>query len=113
MFWEYRQNNSGGSFLKPAKFVFIEAEDYSEANMLFQRVEGCYFDPSYMRDCECCGTRWNEAWEGDTGFPEAEIDDKLKFDREFASGWTVSRSEQLLPLALIVRKNKPLELIEK
>lgn len=73
MFYTYDQNNSGGSFHYDeddgiANYVIIEADSADEANARAQRV-GVYFDPYYRIDCNCCGTRWDEAYdEGDT-FP--------------------------------------------
>lgn len=61
-FFEYRQNNSGGGFTGPAINVYIEADNVGEANNIFQTLDGCYFDPDYERDCECCGTRWSEPY---------------------------------------------------
>lgn len=62
-FFEYRQNNSGGRFTGPAIHIFIEAKDVGEANNIFLTLDGCYFDPEFARDCDCCGNRWNEPWD--------------------------------------------------
>jgi len=66
MFYTYRQNNSGGSFVYDeerslAQYVIVEADSIAEAN---ERAEmlGIYFDgvdDGY--DCECCGDRWYRA----------------------------------------------------
>lgn len=64
MFYEYSQNNSGGSFImndEVAHFVIIEADSADEANGKAEEV-GIYFDDDYSMDCECCGTRWSRAW---------------------------------------------------
>jgi hypothetical protein len=84
MFFSFRQNNSGGSFKEPAVTVWVEADSPEEANQIFTTLDGCYFDPSYERDCECCGTRWNETWdiEGRTHY------DMLRYiDNEANTGW--------------------------
>jgi hypothetical protein len=56
-FYKFRQNNSGGSFIKPAVNVIIEADSAKEANEI-ALTKGVYFDES--RDCYCCGSRWYE-----------------------------------------------------
>ena len=66
-FYEYRQNNSGGSFHRDEKigideYVYIEAESAEEANTKAEKV-GLYFEGK--GDCECCGNRWSEASEHD------------------------------------------------
>lgn len=66
-FFEFSQNNSGGSFdiddergIGPR--VWIEAVDFDHANALAERL-GLYFGGvSDGRDCECCGDRWCSAW---------------------------------------------------
>lgn len=65
--YHYDQNNSGGSFQKPAVHVFIEAESKADADDQAVTV-GVYFDGcSDGRDCSCCGDRWysSEYDEGD------------------------------------------------
>lgn len=58
MFYEFRQNNSGGRFLPPAITVFVEADSMGEANRIAER-SGLYFDGAGSgRDCLCCGDRW-------------------------------------------------------
>jgi len=71
-FYEYRQNNSGGSFdVRPAdgisQYVIVEADDAKEADYLAERI-GLYFDGD--GDCSCCGERWSaqDSWySGDDG----------------------------------------------
>lgn len=63
-FWDYRQNNSGGSFDVDEKSgidvtVIIEADTVDQAN---ERAEGIglYWDGvENNRDCDCCGDRWS------------------------------------------------------
>lgn len=70
MFYEFRQNNSGGGFEFSAEsgithFVIIEAEDHEEANSIAQSI-GIYFDGIDSGiDCNCCGDRWHSAWYSD------------------------------------------------
>lgn len=61
-FYEYRQNNSGGSFdMDLGENVYVQANDAEEANSIALN-NGIYFDGVYYeRDCACCGDRWYEA----------------------------------------------------
>lgn len=61
-FYEFRQNNSGGSFeFSEARgisaWVIVEADSASEANAKAEDI-GLYFGGS--GDCPCCGDRWYE-----------------------------------------------------
>jgi hypothetical protein len=63
MFYCFRQNNSGGSFVVDedsglTHFVIIEAGSADEANSKAEDI-GIYFDGEY--DCPCCGDRWYPA----------------------------------------------------
>lgn len=71
-FYTYRQNNSGGSWLGPAKYVIVEGVDAEDANKRAQE-KGLYFDGA--GDCSCCGSRWSEAHESD-GESEPKIYDE-------------------------------------
>jgi hypothetical protein len=70
MFYQFRQNNSGGSFVYDEKAgisvnVIVEAKDYLEANDLAERI-GIYFDGCNSGlDCPCCGDRWSDQWHED------------------------------------------------
>lgn len=62
MFYEFRQNNSGGSFTYDelsgvSVTVLIEADSPQEANIRAESI-GIYFDG--YGDCSCCGNRWHE-----------------------------------------------------
>jgi hypothetical protein len=67
MFYDFRQNNSGGGFDFNAEdgisvHVIIEADGAEDAN---ERAEslGLYFDGvDDGPDCPCCGDRWYPAW---------------------------------------------------
>lgn len=61
-FYEYRQNNSGGSFdMDLGKKVYIQATSPEKANSIAEN-NGIYFDGVYNDiDCSCCGDRWYEA----------------------------------------------------
>ncbi len=66
-FYEYLQNNSGGSFdfdenAGITHSVIVEAKNKDEASARAQDI-GIYFDGvSRGRDCDCCGDRWYEPW---------------------------------------------------
>lgn len=70
MFYSYRQNNSGGFFITDENAglgprVLIEASSAHEANDRAKTI-GIYFDGCDSgEDCECCGDRWDRAWETD------------------------------------------------
>lgn len=64
MFYVYRQNNSGGVFVRDQfldRYVIIEAMDMEEAQDKAIGF-GIYFDGvEYNIDCSCCGDRWYAA----------------------------------------------------
>lgn len=61
MFYTFRQNNSGGSFINNAavgQYVIIEAPTKERAYDIAEDI-GLYWDGVYEgRDCDCCGDRW-------------------------------------------------------
>lgn len=72
-FFEYNQNNSGGSFdfdNNIGHFVIIEACGTDDADHRAEMV-GIYFNGiDDGRDCDCCGDRWSRAWDDGTDTPE-------------------------------------------
>lgn len=72
--YEFRQNNSGGSFDFDADrgisvHVIVQADDAEEANYRANRI-GLYFDGCETGDdCECCGDRWYRQSYTDKGDP--------------------------------------------
>lgn len=66
MFYDFKQNNSGGSFDFDwedgiSVHVVIEADTPDEANHRAEDM-GLYFNGcADGRDCNCCGDRWNTA----------------------------------------------------
>jgi len=68
-YYDFRQNNSGGSFDVSDNFgqnVIIAARDMREANRRAEEV-GLYFDGcSSGLDCDCCGDRWSEQYSEST-----------------------------------------------
>jgi hypothetical protein len=81
-YFEFHQNNSGGSFVVDdargiGPQMWIEADSVNAAN---ERAEtlGLYWDGcSDGRDCSCCGDRWYPA-HGD-GEPAPEINATYDF----------------------------------
>ena len=61
--FEFRQNNSGGSFDESVgEYVFVQANSAEEANSIAE-THGVYFNGCENgSDCECCGDRWDTAW---------------------------------------------------
>jgi hypothetical protein len=80
-FFHYRQNNSGGSFIKRNGLdvlVVIEAMDYLHANAIAED-KGIYFHGcSSGRDCSCCGDRWYEQYDNSDGYTKVFEDKTLK-----------------------------------
>jgi hypothetical protein len=69
MFYEFRQNNSGGSFVGPV-LVIVEATSPAEANEIAQEKADVYFDGCARDlDCDCCGDRWYPLWDEAEGSP--------------------------------------------
>ena len=82
MFYLFDQNNSGGSFRRPAMCVFIEADNADEANDLAHE-HGIYFEGCYSgSDCPCCGDRWYRA-DDDEGTETPQIYGKHPKDHKF------------------------------
>jgi hypothetical protein len=76
-FFEFSQNNSGGSFVFDkdrglTHYVIIEAENADQASARAQDT-GIYFNGcDEGTDCPCCGDRWYEPY-GDEGTDKPEI----------------------------------------
>lgn len=70
-FFEFTQNNSGGFYTFAdgaySRFVVIEAPNAKTASALAVGL-GLYWDGvDKGRDCDCCGDRWFEPWDGKEG----------------------------------------------
>lgn len=65
-FYQFGQNNSGGSFETDSNLchrLFIEASSEEEAIIKAESL-GCYFNGVDLgSDCPCCGDRWNSPTE--------------------------------------------------
>ncbi|KRT89348.1 MULTISPECIES: DUF7296 family protein [Bacillus] len=76
-FYEYTQNNSGGSFITNDKLchrIFIEANSYEEADTIAEGLGVYWNGVSEGIDCDCCGDRWG-------------IADPVDLDRINKKGW--------------------------
>lgn len=89
MFYDFRQNNSGGSFAYDeaagiSHIVIVEADSVAEANARAQRI-GLYFDGCESGyDCDCCGDRWYEKYRDDEGDPvPSEYGAPIDFDAPY------------------------------
>jgi hypothetical protein len=64
-FYEYSQNNTGGSFITDDKLchrLFIEANSSTEADEIAEGL-GCYWNGvDEGSDCPCCGDRWHSGY---------------------------------------------------
>ena len=62
-FYEFIQNNTGGSFNTDSKLchrLFIEADSVRDANDKAENL-GCYWNGVKAGyDCKCCGDRWSQ-----------------------------------------------------
>lgn len=82
-FFEFYQNNSGGSFeiddaAGIGTRVWVEAHNANQASRLAEAI-GIYFNGcADDRDCGCCGDRWSEAY-GD-GEETPKINEEYDFN---------------------------------
>jgi len=61
--FDYRQNNSGGSFVGPQNVV-VQATSSHMADAAAVEFGGVYFDGCADEvDCPCCGDRWSRSWD--------------------------------------------------
>ena len=85
MFYVYNQNNSGGFYMEPAINVVIEAKSGTEADLTAVK-NGVYFDPEYIQDCDCCGTRWDSFggayWNGYSSLSDVFVHSSPSTDNE-------------------------------
>ena len=59
MIYSFRQNNSGGYYVQPAKYIIVkDAKDSEHATEIAMQA-GMYLDGvAAGSDCYCCGDRW-------------------------------------------------------
>ena len=88
-YYLYSQNNSGGSFTRPAIHIFVEASSVEEADAkVSNHITLCNGD-SYdaCSCCDCCGHRWPEGGEDVTdaeGLTKEYVD---KYCDKFNTSW--------------------------
>ncbi|WJN63245.1 hypothetical protein [Streptomyces phage phiScoe45] len=87
-FFEYNQNNSGGSFDfedgKITHYVIVEADTAELANERAEEI-GLYFDG--YGDCSCCGDRWYSQWDDKDGDEVPSIYGTPISDFDFGFRW--------------------------
>lgn len=87
MFYNFRQNNSGGGFnINPTSGVgihtIIEANSMEEANETAERI-GIYFNGvDRGHDCSCCGDRWSRAWRDEGESEPTVYSEPINFEFE-------------------------------
>lgn len=92
-FFEFSQNNSGGSFDGFARFVFIQARNADDANARAEKL-GLYFDGCENGiDCDCCGDRWSRVYDED-GVAEEELRVYYRGKMVLVSEFDVQHTEQ-------------------
>ena len=83
-FFTYSQNNSGGYFHEPAKYVIVEADSPDHADEIAESHCDIYFHGCMIgSDCSCCGDRWSQRWEDGTEKPEVYGQDALNYVPDF------------------------------
>jgi hypothetical protein len=89
-FWEFSQNNSGGSFdKKMGHSIYVEADSADEANSRAEGV-GVYFNGCVTGgDCPCCGDRWHAAYGDPDVTTLAELRDEIEMRLPYAKGWNL------------------------
>ena len=83
-YYNYRQNNSGGSFIDPAISVVIKADSPEQADAI-ALTKGIYFDPEFEIDCDCCGNRWSSAVEWGVS-----TSDEIPVPSDWELAWAIS-----------------------
>ena len=82
-YWTWRQNNTGGSFVRNAEvaeLVIVEAITPGEAEEKAASVGIYYNGCDDGMDCPCCGDRWYPADEEGTEVPEYYGTPIVEFD---------------------------------
>jgi len=80
MIYSFRQNNSGGYYTQPAKYIIVKDARDSEHATEIALASGMYLNGvAAGSDCSCCGDRWyGMDYEFET--VEDAIADALEFD---------------------------------
>lgn len=74
--WDYDQNNTGGSFDGGMGYkTFVWAENGRAADAIAEN-NGIYFDGCDTgQDCSCCGDRWSRSWGDKPDYPDIPVAD--------------------------------------
>jgi len=92
--YQFRQNNTGGSFTGPAISVYIEADNAEDANNIALDND-IYFDGvDEDMDCECCGDRWYRVSERDA------------YDAIDENPWSSKWATKEIPQYIVIKKGK-------
>lgn len=97
MFYEFRQNNSGGTYVftdQVGLYTLIEAKDADDACKRAVEDHGMWFDGVANHvDCHCCGDRWSRPWGDENGTIGPTVYGKLP--SEHMEGCSVHGRDQL------------------
>ena len=104
-FYQYRQNNSGGSFDEEMGLVvFVEAGAAEEADHRAKGI-GIYFNGvDSGSDCPCCGDRWSTTW-GEPTVTREELAAAVNSTLVYAQPWG------LPVLVLFAGENEPVRVV--
>ena len=101
--YEFDQNNSGGSFHAPAIRLYVEAES-KEVACARASAHGVYFDGIDAGiDCSCCGDRWMRPYRAEDDRPEPE------YERSASTTYPLWAREAGIPLAMWVHADGTIE----
>jgi hypothetical protein len=109
MFYTFSQNNSGGSFIGPAKYVVVEASSVDEACDIAEN-HGVYFEGCRTNlDCPCCGDRWSRVWHTDGsekpqiyGEPAESYQDEFDLDPKIPTVLIVRKLQNVQPVVKLI-----------
>lgn len=98
MFYEFNQNNSGGSFDVTDTLchrLLIQADNEKDAILVAESL-GCYWNGCDSgTDCDCCGDRWSKDFideipESDIKYDDIVFQNVEQYAQHFANeyGWT-------------------------
>lgn len=110
-FYNFSQNNSGGSFTVNDKLcnnVVIEATSAEEANDIAENL-GIYFNGCNTgNDCSCCGDRWYPRNESD----KIDIDEiNTKWNGSEVSNYDVKKLDKLNAIYKDFEFTEPLKVV--
>jgi hypothetical protein len=98
MFYTYRQNNTGGRWLKEfPHYVIVEADTGMEANQIASD-NGVDFEDT---GCTTCGPRWSPKEEWEQGFEVPSIYSEGDIDLkklEYVQEWSPEKDEHAVVL---------------